>query len=49
MAREHTFDIETSINLLIPGKFGPKNEIHNQCYEILQSEQEKVVNHKYDV
>ena len=39
----------SSINLLIPGKFGLKNEINSQCYDIWQSEQAKFVNHKYDI
>ena len=38
--------METSI---IPGKFGPKNEIYSQCYEIGHSEQVKFVNLKYDI
>ena len=37
------------INSLIPGKFGPKNEIYSQCYEIWHSEQFKFVNCKYDM
>ena len=40
---------KTSINSLIPGKFGPKNEIYSQCYEIWHSEQVKFVNHKYGI
>ena len=37
------FDVKTSINPLIPGKFGPKNGIYSQYYEIWQSEQLKFV------
>ena len=43
------FDIKTSINPIIPGKFVPKNETYSQCYETYQSEQVKSVNHKYDI
>ena len=49
MAKQHTFDIKTSISLLIPRKFGPKKEIYSCCYEIGHSEQVKFVNHKYDM
>ena len=37
------------MNPLISEKFGPKNEIYSQCYEIWKSEQVKFVNHKYDI
>ena len=37
------------MNPVIPGKFGPKNEINSQCYEIWQPEQVKFVNYKYDI
>ena len=43
------FDIKTSINLLIPEKLGPKNEIYYQCYEIWDSEQVKFLKLKYDL
>ena len=36
------------MNPLIPGNFGPKNEIYSQCYEIWHSGQVKFVNYKYD-
>ena len=36
------------MNPLIPGNFGPKNEIYSQCYDIWHSGQVKFVNHKYD-
>ena len=32
-AKQQTFDIKTSINPLIPGKFGPKNVIYSQSYD----------------
>ena len=38
---------QTSISLVIPGRFGPKKEIYSNCYEIGHSEQVKFVNHKY--
>ena len=37
------------MNPLIAGKFGPKNEIFFQWYEIWPSEQVKLVNHIYDI
>ena len=37
------------MNLLIPGKFGLKNEKYSQCYEIWHSGQVKFFNHKYDI
>ena len=49
MAKLHTFEVKTSINPLILGKFCPKKEIYSQCYEIWQSEQVKFINHKYDI
>ena len=49
MAKQHTFNIKTSIIPLISGKFGPKNEIYFQCYEIGYSEQVKFVNLKSDI
>ena len=37
------------MNLLISGKFGPKNEIYSQRYEIWHLEQVKFINLKYDI
>ena len=49
MAKQHIFNIKTSISPLIPGKFVPKYEIYSQSYEIWQTEQVKFVNHKYNI
>ena len=37
------------MNLLISGKFGTKNEIYSQRYEIWHLEQVKFINLKYDI
>ena len=44
----NTFNIKSSISPLIPGKFGPKNEIYFHCYETLYSKQVKFLNLKDD-
>ena len=49
MAKQHIFEIKTSINHLIPGKFAPKKDMYFQCHEIWHSGQVKFVNHKYDI
>ena len=41
-------NIKTGINPVIPWKFGPKNEIYSQCYEIWHCHEVKFVNLKYD-
>ena len=46
MSRNHQQN-QRSINILIPGKLGTRNEIYSQRYEIWHSEQAKFVNQKY--